>query len=987
MRKLFNFFALFAIMMVSIKAAAVPARSVAREYTQPDGSTVTLRLVGDEFAHFFLTDDNQIVVSSNGAFYFAQSGQNNCPVASKILASNPQNRTAEASAFLSKVNADAMVSASNARRATRRASLAPRRNRVASVNRAASADWPSGIGLFPDNSYPVTGSPNAVIILVQFPDQKFSLSNAKQYFTDFASKRGFDDAGVVKGTSSAAYKAHGSALDYFEAASNGKFTPNFVVLGPVTLPNNMAYYGANDAYGDDVRPHVMVRDAIQALDATTDFSIFDNDGDGTIDNVYVIYSGLGEANGGSDDTIWPHSWSLNGDSETRGTKVDGKYVDSYACSAELFPLTSATTLADGIGTFCHEFSHVMGLPDLYQTEYTASVVKLTPGAYSLMDQGSYNNNSRTPPTYSIYERNAMGWADIEVLNEGTPMQGTLQHMLTSNKGYAIPTGDNNEFFLLENRQLADWDEYLPGHGMLIWHIDYDDATWTNNAPNNKTQQCIDIVEAGGKADNETATTMRRYPFPGTGNVTSFTSSTTPALKSWAGKAIDVPLTDIKESASGIVTFDICGGIKLDSPVCNYTSSPVESDTPVTITLTKPASASASAVIKYIYMYNDASDMDEGIYTAPITISQSAEMEYWLEDGDQQSAVTTLKIYIGEQAPKTESYTIVYADSSSDSSQALSSSTYTAAVEEGADIATFSSATTVYKGITGLKFGSSKNNGSLNLSIAKDYQLPYTQIIVKAKVYGSDASTVSVNGLTAQSVTSSDLTDYTFDLDGTANLTNLTVTSTKRIYVKSITLSGEKSGGDNPNPDPNPDPDPDPDPDPQPGEETTATFDFTGTEAYGLTLMSGSDSGYPDAGKSCVEGPVTLKLNGNVRWWSNSTSGNHLRFYTGSSLSVSAADTNVTITSVTLNVGKAGDWDRTSYTSKAPSIDFNTTHTKSNTALYGIDVKYIKNTTSIADITTSEEQPEYYNLQGVRVANPGSGIYIEVRAGKARKIVK
>lgn len=766
----------FIMLLLPLLAAAVPANRTPRVYTQPDGSTVTLRQIGDEFFHYFLTDDDKMVIASGSGYYFAAPASTGRPMPTQMLASDPARRTADQARMLASVDKAAMLSygtrTATAKRAERQAAQASMYHAPAA---ASSSTWPSGIGLFPNNTYPVTGSPHAVIILVAFSDQAFTVSNAKDYFTGLASEVGFSKL-----------NASGSALDYFTAASNGMFTPQFDVLGPVTLSNNMAYYGANDSSGNDVRPAHMVRDAIQALDSTTDFSKYDNDGDGVIDNVYVIYSGLGEAAGGSANTIWPHSWDIAGAGLT--LRVDGKSVRSYACSGEYL----SKNLADGIGTFCHEFSHVMGLPDLYDTNY-ANAEKVTPNSYSLMDYGSYSNNSRTPPTYSVYERNAMGWADIEEIKENDPRKVSLEHMLTSNKGYVIATDKTNEFFLLENRQKSGWDSYLPGHGMLVWHIDYNSSKWTSNEPNNTaSHQYVDLVEAGGQADNTSSSVMAQYPFPGTKGVTSFTSSTTPALKSWSGKSIDAPITDITETTAGLISFNVSGGEAIDKPVCNITTEVVESETPVTVTLTLPASAKDGDEIEYIYMYNDGSDMVDGTYTGPITISKSAEFEYWTKRGDLTSEITAIRIFVGEKAPTITSFKIVYVDSTNDSSSTLTENSYASKCEEGADIATMGSGSAyVYDGKIGLKFGSSKNNGSLILNLAQNYREKCSKVVVNACCYSNDAGKLAVNGSSAVPLTSA-LSDYTFELDGT-ELSSLTLSSEKRIYVKSIEFFAETSG--------------------------------------------------------------------------------------------------------------------------------------------------------------------------------------------------
>ncbi len=757
--------------MAALCALAVPANRQPQVFTQPDGTQLTLRLVGDEFFHYYLTESGDMALQGpDGAFYLAEPALDGTPaISSRLVGSKGQ--TAEQRV--------AMIDAGSKKAAAKRA----RRDRAMGMRapmQASEAAWPSGIGLFPNNTYPVTGSPRAAIILVAFSDVAMN-SRSQAYFTDMASKVGFKESGSTTGSSSPA--ATGSALDYFTASSNGKFTPQFDVLGPVKLSNTCAYYGGNDSYGNDLRPEYMVRDAIKALDATTDFSVYDNDHDGVIDNVYVIYAGMGEANGGAANTIWPHSWSFS--EAGLSLTVDGKKVDSYACSAEFY----SKTLLDGIGTFCHEFSHVMGLPDLYDTVY-GTAERYTPGDYSLMDQGSYLNSSRTPPTYGIYERNAMGWADVEVLDPGVGVDASLGHILNTNMGYAIATEKTNEFFLLENRQKTGWDAYLPGHGMLIWHIDYNTSIWNANKPNNSaTHQYVDIVEAGGTANNTSSSTLAQYPFPGTKNKTSFTSSTTPAMRSWAGKNIDAPITDIAE-ANGMITFKVCGGAPspstIPAPLCNFSQPTVSSDEPVVVTLSLAPDAESSDVI--MYMIDDDDDIIEERYSGPITISKSSEMIYWAQRGSETSEVITIKFRIGAADEPMKSYTITFNDNDTDASSEIKATDFASYCLEGADAATLNSESTkVFKGTTGLKLGSSKAAGTLLLDIAPAYQAEVESVVVNAKKYGNDSPKLAVNGAGATSLTS-DLEDYVFPQDG-SELKQIKIDSTsKRMYVKSITVN-------------------------------------------------------------------------------------------------------------------------------------------------------------------------------------------------------
>jgi hypothetical protein len=199
----------------------------------------------------------------------------------------------------------------------------------------------------------------------------------------------------------------------------------------------------------------------------------------------------------------------------------------------------------------------MGLPDLYYTG-SGTFLTCTPGDYDILDIGCYNNDSRTPPSFSAYERNAMGWIDLKELADAENV--TLQNIADSNEACIIKTTTDTEFYLLENRQQTGWDTYIPNTGMLIWHIDGTQSVYKNNTVNNtKSHQYVDLVEANGRAVNTSSTITKGWPWPGTSGKTEFTSTTSPALKDWSGNAIDVPITEITETTDGLVTFKVNGG--------------------------------------------------------------------------------------------------------------------------------------------------------------------------------------------------------------------------------------------------------------------------------------------------------------------------------------------------------------------------------------------------------------------------------------------
>lgn len=508
---------LAAALTIGLVADAVPAKRGFRTIAQPDGTVVRAELVGDEFMHFYRTEDGTpLMRDAEGYMRLATTDANG------RLAIGRRVTAADLNATLSPAALDATYKALS--------------------EQAAENAYPQqGKGLFTSN-YPRTGEVHCLVFLVEYNDVAFQLENPQEYFNNMLNQEGFDE-----------YGGTGSARDYFLYQSKGQFQPTFDVYGPVQLAHNRKYYGGNDWWGNDQNPQAMVIEACEAFAEEIDFSEYDYDNDGCVDNIYVFYAGQGEATYGSDDTVWPHSWTI-----PDGPTHNGKLISSYTCSNEW-----ELGRPDGIGTFCHEFSHTMGLPDLYSTTYN-QFQTYTPGAWSVLDYGPYNNDGRTPPNYSAYERNAMGWLNALVVDG--PESILLDPVDISNEAVVIGTSKENEFFLFENRQKNNWDAYVPGHGMLVWHIDFNQAIFDSNTVNNQAHQYVDIVEANGRSNNNSQTIMAGYTFPGTSEKTSFTAETSPAFSTWSGEAIELPITEITETEDGLITFNVAGGAtELDIP--------------------------------------------------------------------------------------------------------------------------------------------------------------------------------------------------------------------------------------------------------------------------------------------------------------------------------------------------------------------------------------------------------------------------------------
>lgn len=534
---------IFTLLVACLAAAtlrALPADPRPRVVVQPDGSRITVRLCGDEYFHFHLSVDSVPLVEQDGYYFYARPEGAEW-VSSGLRAADPDRRSTADLQFLRGIDRRAALSSLREQWSLRRAAMgAPRR-----------MPMPWRVAGEPQRAVPTKGSQRSLALLVTFPKTTddgeatvFSVADPRQLFDDMLNKPGFDYDGAT-----------GSVKDYFRDASNGQYDITFDVFGPVEMSKDISFYGENFS-GGDLNAWNMVVEACTQLDDQIDFSLYDADRDGVVDNIYVFYAGLGEANGGERYTIWQHA----GEVERLSGKqyvFDGVRINRYACSNELRPIVDEETNTrslhlEGIGVVCHEFTHVLDFPDLYDV---ASDGYFTPGRWSLMDIGPYNNDTHTPPTFSAYERMCMGWLTPEVL-DGTPRNLVMEDVKT-NVGYRIdtPQGDD-EFFILENRQQTGWDTYLPGHGMLVWHITYDADLWDSNRVNsNPYFQGIDIVEADGILNEES---RAGDAFPGTAGVTALTASTVPALRDRNGVGIDVPLTDIAEK-NGIITLKVSGG--------------------------------------------------------------------------------------------------------------------------------------------------------------------------------------------------------------------------------------------------------------------------------------------------------------------------------------------------------------------------------------------------------------------------------------------
>ena len=411
---------------------------------------------------------------------------------------------------------------------------------------------------------------HAIVILAQYSDVSFS--NGRQNFVNLLTQPGYSANG-----------AEGCAKDYFDAQFGGKVEFSFDVSSIITLPGTRAYYGANDAGGNDIRAAEMIISACRIADNDIDFSIYDDDGDGFIDNVFVFFAGGDEANGSGEDCIWSHAWNIYYGAGYDVT-LDGKRLGRYACTAEFNKILASSGYKDiltGIGTFCHEYSHTLGLMDMYDTDYDESG-GISGGLWlstSLMDYGNQNNNGNTPPYFNSIEREMLGISTPAVIDS----DGTYRLEPVNNTGqsFRIDTDNENEYYLLECRSGKNWDSHAGGSGMLIYHIDRSgknsdystkygrDVTaserWGYNEVNsNPAHQCADLLEADGRQDSfsvqndlsNMAKNINGVFFPYAG-ITSITPEGQPGFRFWSGSLGKASITNIRKDGDDIV-FSIIG---------------------------------------------------------------------------------------------------------------------------------------------------------------------------------------------------------------------------------------------------------------------------------------------------------------------------------------------------------------------------------------------------------------------------------------------
>lgn len=524
-RLLFNL--LITFMCIATMEAA-PALPVKHQLTQPDGTTLTVYLRGDEFMHYYETVDGLMLQKSlNGFYCYAELSKEGKVIASSLIAHDETLRSPDEITYIRGIRQESL-----------RNVLIEKMNLDKSIRQKAVS--PGTI----KQDFPTVGEVHGLVVLVQYQDIKLSEAATVEAYDRVMNEENYD--GDI---------ASGSVRDYFLNQSENKLKLHFDVVGPITLSQNRKYYGSAEEAGKE-RVDEMMAEAVKLAkeqNPDLDFSSYDLNEDGVVDFVYAIYAGYGEAQGGPEETVWPQSSTL----EYKDWNLyDGLYLGRYSCSCELRGKTGSTL--DGIGTFCHEFSHILGLPDIYDPRYSGC-----PGlnGWDVMDIGSYNNDSKTPAGYTAMDKYTLGWLKPELLDG--PQSVSLEALATSNKAYFLVSEKNpNEYFTFENRQNVGWDAALPGHGLLICHIQYDKGIWRSNTVNTDGFEHVSLVVAD-KNKRESEGSSMKDVFPGSSKNTSFTDDSEPAMLWNSGAKVGKPITNIKE-IDGVITFDFMKDTGIES---------------------------------------------------------------------------------------------------------------------------------------------------------------------------------------------------------------------------------------------------------------------------------------------------------------------------------------------------------------------------------------------------------------------------------------
>lgn len=539
---------------------AGPAKPGIISFTQSDGTRIRIRVHGDEFYNFTTTADGYTLAGGpDGDWYFARMGEDGQPVPSEVKAKPVGKLTAEERRIL---GADLRKGIRPAGPTEFQRRLRESASAGTSVATRSETDTYGVPPLLGGTSWKPVGQKKVLVILVEYPDVAFT-KGSRDAFDQMLNSRSYTAGGAT-----------GSAWQYYYENSGGKFDPVFTVAGPYTLDHERSWY-KNDK---EDKTEQLVKEAAQKADADVNFADFAENG--TVHDIFIFYAGKAMSDG-EPNAIWPHRSTI------AAVTLDGVQLCGYACSSELEVNGKPDAAMAPIGSFCHEFGHTIGWPDFYDTNsYTGKEEVQTPSFFSLMDYGTYNNESRTPPALSILERWMMGWDEPTVIEDAGEI---TVRPVTEGEGYLVRTKKDGDYFLLECRGAGRtvWDNptYLDYYGygafqdwgLLVYHVNAANSTsWITNSVNSTVgSEKYRLVYSNGNSESGyIAKYLPTHCFFGS-KVTSLYSNAETGFVSADGGKTEVELISITvNAAEGTVTLK---ANTISGNITNVTSSVFQHD--------------------------------------------------------------------------------------------------------------------------------------------------------------------------------------------------------------------------------------------------------------------------------------------------------------------------------------------------------------------------------------------------------------------------
>ena len=561
---------------------AIPAKKSWKVVSQSDGTTIKVSQAGDEHLHYYITEDNVPLYKAADNRYCYLTIESGKLHNSGVLAHESAARSAKELQVMNTIHDLAPIARQMAAKKRSAAKRCVRPDRLTSKD---------DISVF-------KGSKKALVILAAFSDKSFSKGDDAivKFYDEVLNQEGYSQNGAA-----------GSVHDYFKDMSRGEFDLTFDIVGPVKVSKSATYYGGpSPIMGGTDHIGEFITEAIKKADekCDIDWKKYDWDDDGEVEQVFVLYAGYGQATGGPTGTIWPNAWTLdealqNSDGNG-GFSIDGVFINQYACSNELY--LDSGTVPMGLGVFCHEFSHCMGLPDMYDTNYGSTP---TMGDWDLLAGGSYNGPQGIgwcPAGWTSYERAYAGWLELTELKAGDIIKGMTSLEEADGKAYVIYNDNHkDEYYLLENHKGMGWDKYTPENGLLIIHVDYDKDLFDNNIVNSKGE----FTPAEGYDRYFTNDHPRMAPFSRVRSIQNDTYFYTYPMD--APRGVVDSLTDTSKPAAELYNALADGSKLMGKPVYN-----IEKDDDGNISFTFMTKEKETDAIQDIAMAEDTTG-DDTVY--------------------------------------------------------------------------------------------------------------------------------------------------------------------------------------------------------------------------------------------------------------------------------------------------------------------------------------------------------------------------------------